>query len=110
MKNSVIFSRALLAALIAGIVGGIVLTQTVQAKQGATDPIPGTSNGGVKSGGGGKKSTTPTPAPTPAPGSPAPRDRDAVLQRCRSDQRSPAGVRRVLPHRSLLSDALAHDG
>ncbi len=45
-----------------------VVVQTALAKQGATDPIPGTSKGTVSSGGGGKSSTpSPTPAPTPAP-------------------------------------------
>ena len=49
-----------------------VVVQTAVAKQGATDPIPGTSKGAVKSGGGGKSSTpSPTPAPAPAP-APAP--------------------------------------
>lgn len=51
------------------LLSGFVAQQSVQAKQGATDAIPGTSNGGVKSGGGGKNggSTAPAPAPTPAP-------------------------------------------
>lgn len=46
------------------------------ASGGATDPIPGTSKSGVKSGGtasGGGKKTTPAPAPAPAPApTPAP--------------------------------------
>jgi hypothetical protein len=44
----------------------IIAQQTVVAKQGATDPIPGTSKGATNSGGGGGgKSTTPAPTPTP---------------------------------------------
>jgi len=58
-------------ALIAmGLICGFVAQQSVQARQGATDPIPGTSKGGTSTGGGsggGGKSTTPTPTPAPAP-------------------------------------------
>ncbi len=61
----------ILAMLIATAFCGAVLSpRTAVARQGATDPIPGTSNGGVKSGGGGKKGgggSTPAPAPAPAP-------------------------------------------
>ena len=60
-----------ISALIAmGLICGFVAQQSVHAKQGATDPIPGTSKGATNSGGGGKSSTpapTPTPAPAPAP-------------------------------------------
>ena len=41
---------------------GFIAQQTIQAKQGATDPIPGTSKGGTSTGGGGK-TTTPTVTP-----------------------------------------------
>lgn len=65
MKNSKISSLFLVATLC------VALVQTSHAKQGATDPIPGTSKGGLSTGGsgGGKKggSTTPAPAPTPVP-------------------------------------------
>lgn len=44
---------------------GSMAQQSIIAKQGATDPIPGTSKGATNSGG--KKSKTTTPAPTPAP-------------------------------------------
>jgi len=46
------------------VVAALICSVALQAKQGATDPIPGTSKGTVKSGGG---STTPAPAPAPAP-------------------------------------------
>jgi len=55
----------IIAILAVTLACGLVTQQSIQAKQGATDPIPGTSKGGVKSGGGG--STTPAPAPAPAP-------------------------------------------
>ncbi len=62
--------QALLALALLG--GALALPQAALASRGATDPIPGTSNGGVKSGGGKSGgSTTPAPAPTPAP-TPAP--------------------------------------
>ena len=47
-----------------------LVAQTSFAKQGATDPIPGTSKGATNSGGGsggGKNGGSSTPAPTPAP-------------------------------------------
>ena len=68
MKTNKISSLFLVATLCAALV------QTSNAKQGATDPIPGTSKGGVSTGGGGgggSKSTPVTPAPAPAP-APAP--------------------------------------
>ena len=58
----------LLAVLAIVAVGGFIAQSNVQAKQGATDPIPGTSKGGLSTGGG--KSTTPTPPPTPTPTAP----------------------------------------
>lgn len=67
MKTSKISVLLLVATLCAALV------QTSEARQGATDPIPGTSNGGTSTGGGGKGgggkggSTTPAPAPAPAP-------------------------------------------
>lgn len=66
-------SQSKLAAVIAmTLLCGVAAQQIVVAKQGATDPIPGTSKGGVKSGGGsGGGSTTPAPTPTPTP-TPAP--------------------------------------
>ncbi len=66
MKTNKISSLFLVATLCAALV------QTSSARQGATDPIPGTSKGGLSTGGGGgggKKggSTTPAAAPAPAP-------------------------------------------
>ena len=55
----------LLAVIAVTVVCGFIAQQSVSAKQGATDPIPGTSKGATNSGG--NKSTTPTPAPAPAP-------------------------------------------
>ena len=52
------------------VVCGVIAQQNIQAKQGATDPIPGTSKGGLSTGGGGK-SSSPAPAPASAP-APAP--------------------------------------
>ena len=60
LKNNII---AVIAVTVAC---GFIAQQSASAKQGATDPIPGTSKGTVSSGGGGK-STTPVPTPTPAP-------------------------------------------
>ncbi|MBL9207005.1 MAG: hypothetical protein JNN01_18080 [Opitutaceae bacterium] len=74
MKSLLRFSSLLACAALA------VLVTSVHAKQGATDPIPGTSNGATNTksggtkggggGGGGKKSSTVVtlpPAPPPAP-------------------------------------------
>ena len=63
----------IIAVIAVTVVCGFIAQQNVQAKAGATDPIPGTSKGTVSTGGGGggSKSTTPVPAPTPAP-APAP--------------------------------------
>ncbi len=44
----------------------LTVANHASAKQGATDPIPGTSKGGTSTGGGGK-STTPPPTTTPTP-------------------------------------------
>lgn len=68
-QNSLRFHATLALATLAS----IALVSTAAAKQGATDPIPGTSKGGVSTGGGGGgggggKSSTPTPTPvTPTP-------------------------------------------
>lgn len=66
--------RRILSAVILGAVlcGGVGAPDFAQAKQGATDPIPGTSNGGTSTGGGknggggggGKSSTTTTTTTT----------------------------------------------
>jgi hypothetical protein len=67
MKTNIITITIAVLAL------SIAAQQSVLAKGGATDPIPGTSKSGVSSGGsggggtGGGKSTTPAPAPTPTP-------------------------------------------
>ena len=62
LKNNII------TVLAVTFVCGFIAQQTVNAKQGATDPIPGTSKGTVSTGGsGGGKSTAPAPAPAPAP-------------------------------------------
>ena len=62
--------------LVATIVASLAIVSNTQAKQGATDPIPGTSKGATNTGGGGGggKSSTPVvspivlpPAPPPAP-------------------------------------------
>ena len=49
------------------VVAALICSVALQAKQGATDPIPGTSKGGIKSGGGSGGGGSTTPAPTPAP-------------------------------------------
>ena len=70
------FSRRLHATLTTVVVASLALAVTGYAKQGATDPIPGTSKGATNTGGGGGggKSSTPVvspivlpPAPPPAP-------------------------------------------
>jgi hypothetical protein len=59
--------------IVAVIVASLSVVTAAHARQGATDPIPGTSKGATNSGGGGgggKSSTVvvaPTPAPAPAP-------------------------------------------
>jgi hypothetical protein len=58
------------AALAATVVLGFAAAPAAWAKQGATDPIPGTSKGTVKSGG--TTAPAPAPAPTPAPLPPPP--------------------------------------
>ena len=57
----------LIAVVAVTVVCGFIAQQNIQAKQGATDPIPGTSKGAVKSGGGSSATPAPTPAPAPAP-------------------------------------------
>jgi len=75
-------SSSIRSLLAASFVASLVLASSVQAKQGATDPIPGTSKGTVNSGGGGGggggSKTAPTPAPAPAP-SPSPAPTPVVL-------------------------------
>lgn len=65
--------QSLLTLRAASVALSLVLTSSLLAKGGATDPIPGTSNrnGGTTSGGGGGKNSSTTPAPAPAP-TPAP--------------------------------------
>lgn len=68
-----------LARLVFTLLASAIITLAAQAKQGATDPIPGTSNGAANSKsaastGGGKKSviSTPTRAPVVLPPAPPP--------------------------------------
>lgn len=72
MKTN-LFQSNLSLFIVAGLLCGLVAQpQSASAKAGATDPIPGTSKGGVSTGGGGGgKSSVPAPAPAPAP-TPAP--------------------------------------
>jgi hypothetical protein len=60
--------------LVATLVATLAIVTNSQAKQGATDPIPGTSKGATNSGGGGGggKSSTPAPAPVVLPPAPPP--------------------------------------
>lgn len=66
------------SAYVSLLLAASVLVSDAFAKQGATDPIPGTSKGTVSSGGGGGggggggKSTTPTPTPIVLPPAPPP--------------------------------------
>ncbi len=62
-------STSLIAALPLILAGTLLLSPVSFAKQGATDPIPGTSKGTVGTGGG-KKSTTPTTTLPPIPSTP----------------------------------------
>jgi hypothetical protein len=79
-----------LCLLIAIAVATATFVQTSTAKQGATDPIPGTSKGGTNSGGsgsggggggggGGSSTPAPTPTPTPVPTAPLPAPIAATL-------------------------------
>lgn len=71
MKTHFHLGRLLALALLAS----AITLPSANAKQGATDPIPGTSKGATNSGGGGgggggkssKSVPTPTPTPTPTP-------------------------------------------
>ena len=73
MKLTSHLTRSFIAAIVAAVICG--MTHDTQASGGATDPIPGTSKSGIKSGGtasgggggGGGKSSTVTVTPTPAP-------------------------------------------
>lgn len=71
MKNQANMKRSI-AILTAALLCGITANDAA-ARQGATDPIPGTSNGGTSTGGGGggggggKKSTTTTTTTTTTP-------------------------------------------
>ncbi len=58
MKTSFSISRSVAALLAVTLLCGIAAPEVGFAKQGATDPIPGTSNGATNSGGGGSTSTT----------------------------------------------------
>ena len=53
MKIQNVFTRYAIAALIVAALFGATLPQSAFAKQGATDPIPGTSKGATNGGGGG---------------------------------------------------------
>jgi len=69
-------SSSIRSFLAASFVASLVLASSVQAKQGATDPIPGTSKGtlstGGGGGGGGGGKAAPAPAPAPVVLPPAP--------------------------------------
>lgn len=77
--------KLMIGALLAA---SMALPSTSNARQGATDPIPGTSNGTTNSGGGtgggggggggGKVTTSPAPTPAPAP-APAPAPVQALV-------------------------------
>ena len=70
MNTRILLKKRFLCAVLGLAFANLAVVELAQAKQGATDPIPGTSKGTVSSGGGsggGGKSTTPTPAPAPAP-------------------------------------------
>jgi hypothetical protein len=70
MKLTSLLHRSALLIVATTLLGAV----PSQARQGATDPIPGTSNGATNSGGGGSgggknggSSSAPAPTPTPAP-------------------------------------------
>lgn len=63
-KSTKRFGAAIIAAILYGL---LTSPESLLAKGGATDPIPGASNSGVKSGGGGGGKAAPAPAPAPAP-------------------------------------------
>ncbi len=92
----------LLAVAAIALLCGLVSQQNVQAKAGATDPIPGTSKSGVKSGG--SKSTTPTPAPTPA----LPAVSSGTLTFASSSSGSCTGDFNVLPYYPTLLDLVVN--
>ena len=68
--------------LVATLVASVAFVSNVQAKQGATDPIPGTSKGATNTGGGGGggKSSIPVSAPVPVVLPPAPPPAPFVTQ------------------------------
>ena len=71
MKSSLKIQSLLAAAILIA----LALSPSLQARQGATDPIPGTSKGAVNTGGGGGgggKSSAPTPTPIVLPPAPPP--------------------------------------
>jgi hypothetical protein len=82
----------------------LVSQQNAHAKAGATDPIPGTSKSGVKSGG--AKSTT--PAPTPAPTPAAPVVSSGTLTFAASSGGSCSGDFSILPYYPTLLDLVVN--
>lgn len=91
----------LLALIAVTLACGFITEQSVLAKAGATDPIPGTSKSGVKSGG--AKSTT--PAPTPAP---APAVSSGALTFAASSSGSCTGDYNILPYYPTLLDLVVN--
>ncbi len=92
----------LLALIAVTLACGFITEQSVLAKAGATDPIPGTSKSGVKSGGGGVKS--PTPAPTPA----LPAVSSGTLTFSSSASGSCTGDYNILPYYPTLLDLVVN--
>ena len=93
----------LLAVIAVTLVCSFIAEQSVLAKAGATDPIPGTSKSGVKSGGG--KTTTPTPTPTPAP---TPVITSGTLTFAASSGGSCSGDFSILPYYPTLLDLVVN--
>ncbi len=91
----------LLAVAAIALLCGLVSQQNAHAKAGATDPIPGTSKSGVKSGG--AKNTT--PAPTPAP---APAVSSGTLTFVASSSGSCTGDYNILPYYPTLLDLVVN--
>ena len=97
----------LLAVIAVTLACSFIAEQSVLAKAGATDPIPGTSKSGVKSGGGGKSTTT-TPAPTPAPTPALPAITSGTLTFSASSGGSCAGDYNILPYYPTLLDLVVN--
>ena len=93
----------LLAVIAVTLACSFIAEQSVLAKAGATDPIPGTSKSGVKSGGG--KTTTPTPTPTPAP---TPVITSGTLTFAASSGGSCSGDFSILPYYPTLLDLVVN--